>query len=151
MTELFHKACKTHGIKAYKLILDVKTRWNSTFAMIQRAIKCRAALDAMAESDAMEKYSLELTATQWRLMEEIAKVLHVFDTATLEMSKAESPTLPHVIPTYNLIMDEIEDYLANEDEERPEACVSAMTAAFVKICEYYKKQEHRAYAIATSK
>jgi exopolyphosphatase/pppGpp-phosphohydrolase len=67
------------------------------------------------------------------------------------MSKAESPTLPHVIPTYNLIMDEIEDYLANEDEVRPEACRAAMTAALVKICEYYKKQEHRAYAIATSK
>ena len=151
MTELFRKSCRTHKIKEYKLILDVKTRWNSTYAMIHRALKCRAALDAMAASDVMEKYSLEFTDNQWRLMQEIANVLEVFDTATKEMSKADSPTLPHVIPTYNLIIDEIEDYIDKEDTTCPPVCVAAMQAALNKITEYYQRQEHRAYAVTTSK
>lgn len=35
----FKKNCKIFGLNSKELILDVKTRWNSTYSMIERAVE----------------------------------------------------------------------------------------------------------------
>ncbi|KAI8594987.1 hypothetical protein EDD21DRAFT_293855, partial [Dissophora ornata] len=44
-------------------ILDVRTRWNSTFAMLRRAQELRAVYTDLCDTRAMEDYSL--TSEDW--------------------------------------------------------------------------------------
>jgi len=37
----YKELCKSKGIKLYAPILDVSTRWNSTYAMLFRALQMR--------------------------------------------------------------------------------------------------------------
>jgi hypothetical protein len=37
----FHDRCVEIGLQPLNLILDVKTRWNSTFEMLTRAVQLR--------------------------------------------------------------------------------------------------------------
>jgi hypothetical protein len=147
MQEAFHGFCKAKGIRQYKLILDVKTRWNSTHALLVRALKCRAAIDELAECQLMSRFNLSLTNAEWALLEQIAAVLNTFSHATHLMSSAENPTLPQTIPIYNWLIDEIEDYIA--EGTAPDSCHDAMEAAKAKLIEYYKCQEQLSYICAT--
>lgn len=69
------------------LILDVKTRWNSTFEMIQRAIKMREVVDILTSCDVeMRQYALD--ADDWKVLRDVLDFLQVrfFNNAPLDLS-----------------------------------------------------------------
>ncbi|KAJ6569760.1 hypothetical protein DFH09DRAFT_429569 [Mycena vulgaris] len=41
---------------------------------------------------------------QWKLLEALADMLCVFTQVTLQMSKSSTPTLPWVLPMYELML-----------------------------------------------
>ncbi|XP_033141105.1 zinc finger BED domain-containing protein RICESLEEPER 2-like [Brassica rapa] len=85
------------------LPLDVKTRWNSTYLMLDQAIKFRAAFEKMeAEDKPYNDYFLELengkkrigpaTRTDWEEAERLVHFLVIFYNSTLMLSATKGIT-----------------------------------------------------------
>ena len=72
----FKQQCNATNIPELELIPDVKTRWNSTEMMIERALKLREALHNLASSDRdLSKYLL--SEDEWNCVVEIHELLQV--------------------------------------------------------------------------
>uniref|UniRef100_A0A671UN90 HAT C-terminal dimerisation domain-containing protein n=2 Tax=Sparus aurata TaxID=8175 RepID=A0A671UN90_SPAAU len=80
---------KQMGIPEKKLIQDVSTRWNSTFHMVTRLLEQRWPLTATLSDPTVTprgKQHLDLKPDQWALLEELAKALQAFESATVYLS-----------------------------------------------------------------
>ncbi|XP_017466072.1 PREDICTED: zinc finger BED domain-containing protein 4-like isoform X1 [Rhagoletis zephyria] len=79
-----------------KLILDVRTRWNSTFYMLQRFIKLLPYVSQIVLNypDAPDVIS----SKEKDYLEEIIAILHHLEAITVQLSGEKSATLSHVIP-----------------------------------------------------
>ena len=56
---------------------DVRTRWNSTFKMLNSANEHRAAIDSLTGNRAMGMRKCELTEEEFGIVEELRDILHV--------------------------------------------------------------------------
>ncbi|KAK9668680.1 hypothetical protein RND81_13G077900 [Saponaria officinalis] len=72
------------------LWLDVPTRWNSTYMMLDRAILYRAAFNEMRKKDPLYIYYPELT--EWDKVEKVRDVLEPFCEITNLFSGSDYPT-----------------------------------------------------------
>ncbi|CAB5367601.1 unnamed protein product [Rhizophagus irregularis] len=115
--EKFSRQCEAAHLPDKELVVDVKTRWNSTFDMIERSLELREALDNIAIAD-RDLRQWELIDAEWDLLKQIKKLLYIFLRATLHISHGRYPTIENSIPIFNWIMDKIEDFdkKANIDE-----------------------------------
>lgn len=80
---------KQMGTPENKLIQDVSTRWNSTFYMLTRLLEQRWPLTATLSDPTVTqkgKQYLDLKPDQWTLLEELAKALQAFESATVYLS-----------------------------------------------------------------
>jgi hypothetical protein len=82
------------------LILDVKTRWNSTYAMLERAENLRQAIERYLLNNDTLKLVCSLSAGEWLALSEIIKVLKPMATATEFVSKSKYPSLGSTLPIY---------------------------------------------------
>ena len=116
------------------LVLDVSTRWNSTFLMLSRAIKFKAALGNLA--DVEPSYVSFLSYSEWRRAEVICELLKPFSEITNLISGSS-------YPTSNLYFNEIwkiECWLrAHANYSDPVICemVKCMKLKFEKYWEEY--------------
>jgi hypothetical protein len=129
---------------------DVRTRWNSTFLMLDFAIKHRKPLDLLSADRANGVRDLELKAEEWKIVEQLRDVLKVrsapsvvimlthvhseiFLDATSFFSRA-TPSLATVIPA----MDHIDQVLASQCvDRRYEPCIRAALAMSKKTLNRY--------------
>lgn len=134
--------CDATEIKYIALKLDVRTRWNSTYDMLETAYLMRVPLKMMCEC--FEKLEqLKVTDKDWVAIEKIIKFLSYFKTITKTFSSSLTPTIQSVVVSFNILIDEIEK-LANELEAQSidrtdEALVYAFRSGRDKILQYYKK------------
>ena len=142
----FARQCTHSGISPKELILDVPTRWSSTYAMIERALELRDPLDAMA---ALEQGLTEykLTPRAWQLLESVLPLFKAFKTATNYLCAAGYPTLTTAVPVYNYLIDALEDY--RDNRENVDVIRAATRAALEKIQTYYSKTVADVYAVTT--
>jgi hypothetical protein len=56
---------------------DVSTRWNSTFHMLEFALKYCKAIDSVSAERDLELRPFELSATEWKIAEQLCDVLKV--------------------------------------------------------------------------
>lgn len=70
---------------------DVKTRWNSTFYMLERCLHLKAALIPTISN--LPDLSIEFSKKNWTLMEQIVKVLKPFDKQPKSSQKVMLPGL----------------------------------------------------------
>lgn len=56
---------------------DVRTRWNSTFDMLDSALRYRSAIDKITADKELGLRQYELDRVEWRILEELRKVLKV--------------------------------------------------------------------------
>jgi hypothetical protein len=108
---------------------DVKTRWNSTFAMLDFAIRYRRLLDQLSGERANGLRDLELKENEWKIVEQLRDVLKVRTFAQRgllfappQLSRAQifqdataffswgTPNLATVVPA----MDHIDHVLASQ-------------------------------------
>jgi hypothetical protein len=47
----YNRLCDVNKVKKKALVLNVKTRWDSTFAMLERALEMRCVLDSFLLMD----------------------------------------------------------------------------------------------------
>ena len=101
--------------KAVKLdwlspILDVRVRWNSTYKMLERALKLRPALERLLAFDSTRVFhrtGLNLNAADWTILEKLKDILEVFVDATEFASGCTYPTLTMQLPYYQFIQNKL--------------------------------------------
>ncbi|CAF1638825.1 unnamed protein product, partial [Didymodactylos carnosus] len=117
-----------------KLILDVSTRWNSTYYMLLRLVDEKIPVSAFLLKKKIAKRLKDedddSLIINWQTIEAITKILKPFDTATKELSFEGKPTMSILLPTFmqllrlletnasNLIVKEIQDAIWDDFIER---------------------------------
>lgn len=103
---------KQHLLKLpqHTMVLDVKTRWNSLFLMVERFLEQYPALQAAALDPRlrkpMERDKLDrITNEDFTRAEEFIKVMKVLYTSTLCVSSEKSPTCGQILPILNKLKD----------------------------------------------
>ena len=84
----------------HSLVKDVETRWNSTYDMIKRMCEQQAAVAAVLITR-RALFQLELSSTEWRILEDIAVVLEPFKDATVYLSADTYPTISVLGPLFS--------------------------------------------------
>jgi len=69
--------CPIHNIRILKPILDVPTRWNSTYEMCARALVLRIVLDAISRTD-LDLRQYILSEEDWEKIELLVSILAPF-------------------------------------------------------------------------
>jgi hypothetical protein len=141
--------CTNAGVSPKKLILDVRTRWNSTHAMIERALKLREPLDAVIKAYP-DLTNYRLTDREWQLLERVLPLLAAFETATDYLCTDAHPTLNTAVLAYDFLLKELDDYCNScEGGEAPGTIKAATKAAIKKLKRYYTMTGAEVYAVAT--
>lgn len=147
--------------------LDIKTRWNSTLEMLERAQFLKNPLNSTISSFASLK-EFGITSDAWMTIDQIIKLLQPFRDATKHMSVEKVPTLADTVVAYNALFDHLEAYNPDGcsttyrssqdlslDSPASEAflpsVVEAAVAAWVKLNEYYPTADGLVYSVGTGK
>ena len=93
-------------ISQLSLVLDVETRWNSTYAMLERGLKLRKAFDVYCTTESScSKWVL--SAEDWEKVEVLCMLLKPLSEITEVLSKSKYPTLSTVLPYYQGLIEQI--------------------------------------------
>lgn len=79
-----------------KLKQDIRTRWNSTFFMLERLIKLKEPLTIVMIT--LKDAPCHLNPDEWSIIEDVVPLLRPFDKVTVELSAEQYPTILTVIP-----------------------------------------------------
>ena len=92
LRRLLKKVCDEKEIKYLVPIIDVKTRWNSTYDMLVRAINYRDIIaDTLYRHRDNDLIALALDDEDWKCVEQLIKVLAPLKETTLLVSEDASP------------------------------------------------------------
>ncbi|KAI0060763.1 hypothetical protein BV25DRAFT_1806882, partial [Artomyces pyxidatus] len=132
-------------LRVVQLLRDVETRWSSTFLMIDRALELSQAVNSfMSSRDALA--GLVLTPTDYEVLSDIRNFLSIPHETQQELSFEQTPTLPHVIPSYELLVTMLRDAQVTLPRIRP-----AIQEAIRKIEEYMNIERQKPiYAVSIS-
>ena len=129
----WRRYCKELGLKPRILPRDVVTRWNSTYYMLDFAIKYRAVIDAMTADKSLKLRKFELEMDEWAIAEDLVTVLLQYKNATLFFSQ-DSASVAAVIPA----MDRISNHLNSQTGKAYHPSITAaMKLARKKMDRYY--------------
>jgi hypothetical protein len=88
------------------LIQDVKTRWNSTYLMLQRAKRLRSTLDIYCLAHKVDK--MKLNSEEWRQIDYLLCLTKPFFKYTTSLSKTKDVTIHWVFKLYNELFRHLE-------------------------------------------
>jgi len=82
--------------KKYKVVQDVKTRWNSTFHMLQRLKFLRKSINQYVKDE--KKFELEISEKEYLILEQLEQFLEPLEEVTELCSGSKYPSLSLVLP-----------------------------------------------------
>jgi hypothetical protein len=90
-------------------IMDVKTHWNSTLELLERAYRLWEFTCEWLQNPKYVEYRPPFTTQdEWMIVKYVMDVLRPFQFGTLWMSKRHTVTLRHVITVYNDMFDRMD-------------------------------------------
>ena len=93
------------------LILDVETRWNSTFLMISRAVELKGAVQkALIFLDSNEN----LSGIEWERLTDLCEVLQIYHETTVALSASSTVTISKVVPYLKIMRRALENTKMND-------------------------------------
>ncbi|KAI7966980.1 hypothetical protein MJO29_000257 [Puccinia striiformis f. sp. tritici] len=95
------------------LIPDVKTRWNSTYLMLKRALELRVACGKFCRGSEARKYSLN--PVEWEKVAQMSQFLEPLYHATLYLCRTGTPTLNITLPFYISLVKLLLDVRSQHD------------------------------------
>lgn len=160
--EMFIRQCSVAGITHKNLLRDVRTRFNATLTMIERAKEMTLPFDmTLSCIPKLRKYALN--NDEWNMIDELILLLSPFKEATVMLSNEHSPTLSRISSVYQLLFSHLEKYIdANDDipakrarknnqVERPEWLINAAKKGWEKLQKYYPTSDGLVHIVATGK
>lgn len=103
--------CTNLSKNYFKPILDVKTRWNSTYDMIVRAVELKQPISLLLDELCQENNELpSLDNSDWDFFTELQLLLKPFKEVTEMVSGQHYATFNTVLPSYNFLMDHCIDF-----------------------------------------
>ncbi|KAG1900157.1 uncharacterized protein F5891DRAFT_952567, partial [Suillus fuscotomentosus] len=105
----WHEILEALKMRVTTLPWDVSTCWNSTFDMVEYALRNREAIDAVTQRQDLGLRQLELTDHEWVIAEQLQDILK---DATLFFLRS-TPNLATVIPAMDLIDEKLTTYSLN--------------------------------------
>ena len=130
------------GKQFLRPILDCKTRWNSTYQMINRACFLKEYIQmALVRSPDLSSYFPE--ENEWELYKDLNEFLGQFYNATTTLSSQTYPTIAHSRIILLAIKKDLET--SRGDESLLKDAINAMK---IKYNEYYKKLESSSHISA---
>jgi len=125
-TELLAKTCETLKINYYKPKIDNITRWNSTFEMLECALKLKPAITYLLIQN-HEFKDFKISEKEWNYFENLRDFLEPFKDATDMISGSKYESCPTIIPIFDGLIVHI-----NQNEETNEN---------LKICSHKIKEK----------
>lgn len=145
-TALFKELQGKDGVKLpLNLILDMKVRWSSTFAMLQRAYDLRVYINDFVFKMSEEETSpekqrklrdLAVTKAEWDRVRDMLKILKHADDAQHAFSSQTDPALSHALPALEKLH---KTWTALAGREKYFRYQDALNAGIEKIATYYNK------------
>jgi hypothetical protein len=132
---------------------DVKTRWNSTFLMLQRAKKLQTICDKYCSECGLS--DLVLTEDEWKQIDYLLSITQPFFNFTSVLSKTKDVTIHIVFSIYNQLFDHLEKSIARLRRKKARWQITIGTAleyATQKLRDYYAETDEAygdLYAVAT--
>ncbi|KAJ6643111.1 putative AC transposase [Pseudolycoriella hygida] len=159
--ELFEKQCAVTGIKHKTLLRDVRTRFNATLTMMERAEEMKQPFDMTLNCiPKLRKYCLN--KEEWQMIHELIKLLKPFKEATIMLSNEHSPTMSRISSVYHVLFNHLEKVMDNNDneapakrsrkinqQERPEWLMNAASNGWEKLRKYYPTADGLVHIVAT--
>uniref|UniRef100_A0AAV1UN42 Uncharacterized protein n=1 Tax=Peronospora matthiolae TaxID=2874970 RepID=A0AAV1UN42_9STRA len=127
-------------VTAKKLVQDVSTRWNSTWAVLKRAFLLREVIGAYIYSGSeLRKHALE--EHEWALVHEVIKLLEPFEEATVLLTSAKHPSIMAAAPAYSMLLERIQATIRSCEGAVLESSIRAM----MKKLQAYKEKADGQY------
>jgi hypothetical protein len=90
------------GLKVQQLSLDMPVRWNSTYSMLESAIKLRVPITAICASQQLDisMRDIALNADDWSTIQALELFFLIFLSPSQKLQASTYPTLNYAIPQY---------------------------------------------------
>lgn len=125
------KICDMYQMKYLVPKIDVKTRWNATFYMIQRAQYLAVPLKHLCSVEkSLQPFAVH--EADWEAFDSIQAILQKFERATKLISMNRHCTIPSYLPTLNWLIFSLNDYC----EEHTGSLAEATHMALIKLRKY---------------
>ena len=135
--------CIELGLDCQKVLLDVSTRWNSLYLMLQRMLVIREALEFICDTQiALAPFSL--TVAEWDDVEQTVIFLRPFYEVTCEMSRAAEFNYSLVIVYYRNLLKHCQEQIALDEENL------LIAIAYERLVSYKWKIETESALFATT-
>ncbi|XP_077976163.1 E3 SUMO-protein ligase ZBED1-like [Styela clava] len=109
-TEALKTKCQMMGIEDLKLIVDVATRWGSTFEMLNRLVKlhCPISLVLNDRNIISQPSTLSMRASDWEIIEAILPVVEPFDQVVQSLGGQDYATISTKVPSIRGLIKKLE-------------------------------------------
>ncbi|XP_010556070.1 PREDICTED: zinc finger BED domain-containing protein RICESLEEPER 1-like [Tarenaya hassleriana] len=133
---MFKDCCEQVGVDSGTgLLLDVSTRWNSTYMMLKIAIKYERAFNSLQLLDRNYKYNP--STQEWQRGIKICEFLEPFYEITNLFSGSKYPTSNLYFFQVWRIECLLKDYMKNEEDQMIQSMANNMKGKFDKYWEEY--------------
>lgn len=126
--------------KVYSLVDEIHTRWNSTYLMLQRFLKLRAAIE-LAISEMDELFTIEIN---WTCIESLVSYLELFFELTKRVSGHNYSTIGFINASVPIVEEHIAQYLYDD------ALSESAKALERKLSEYSSSMRNDLAIVATA-